>query len=152
VLVATSTSPTRSGADVASQVGSLIWKARTEGAAHETVTVRRHSLATILHLVEDGLLKHEDVNDLDLAELEAALADLYTPHPLAPHHDRGDRETRTSVSPIASARRSQNWPSRRFSGLAELNRMRTPARIFSHMRGTPNKAADPDERSRPHAA
>jgi hypothetical protein len=30
--------------------------------------------------------------------------------------------------------------------------MRTLARIFSHMRGTPNKAADPDERSRRHAA
>jgi hypothetical protein len=59
-------------ADVASQVGSLIWEARTEGATDETVTVRRHSLATILQLVEDGLLKHEVVNDLDLAELQAA--------------------------------------------------------------------------------
>jgi integrase len=65
-------------ADVASQVGNLIWEARSEGAADETVTVRRHSLATILQLVEDGLLTHEHVDDLDLAELQDALADLHT--------------------------------------------------------------------------
>jgi integrase len=64
-------------ADVASQVGSLIWEARSEGAADETVTVRRQSLATILQLVEDGLLTHEDVDDLDLPELQDALADLH---------------------------------------------------------------------------
>jgi hypothetical protein len=43
-------------ADVASQVGDLIWEARAEGSADETVTARRDSLAAILKLVEDGLL------------------------------------------------------------------------------------------------
>lgn len=56
----------------ASQVGSLIWE------ADETVTVRRDSLATILKLVEDGLLTHTDADDLDLTELQAALAELHT--------------------------------------------------------------------------
>ena len=57
---------------------------------------QKHRLAILRHAEEitgnvaatcryygiSGLLKHEDVNDLDLAELEAALADLYTPHRL----------------------------------------------------------------------
>jgi integrase len=64
-------------ADVASQVGSLIWEARSEGTADETVTVRRESLAAILPLVEDGLLKHDNADDIDLTELETALADLH---------------------------------------------------------------------------
>jgi integrase len=34
--------------EVASQVENLIWAARTEGTAAETVTVRRNSLAAIL--------------------------------------------------------------------------------------------------------
>jgi len=42
------------------------------------VTLRRASLATILPLVEDGLLKHSDADDIDLTELEAALDDLHT--------------------------------------------------------------------------
>jgi integrase len=65
-------------ADVASQVGSLIWEARAEGAADETVTVRRDSLAAILKVVEDGLLTHDDTDDVDLTELQAALTDLHT--------------------------------------------------------------------------
>lgn len=65
-------------ADVASQVGTLIWEARVEGAPDETVTVRRDSLAAILKLVEDGLLTHDDADDLDLTELQAALTELHT--------------------------------------------------------------------------
>lgn len=65
-------------ADVASQVGSLIWEARTKSAADENVTVRRDSLATILQLIEDGLLKHDDADREILAKLQAALADLHT--------------------------------------------------------------------------
>jgi integrase len=64
-------------ADVASQVGGLIWEARAEGAADETVTVQRDSLATILPFVEDGLLKRDDVGETALNELHAALADLH---------------------------------------------------------------------------
>jgi site-specific recombinase XerD len=60
--------------EVASQVDSLIWAARTEGTAAETVTVRRDSLAAILPLVEDQLL----TDDIDMTKLESALADLHT--------------------------------------------------------------------------
>jgi len=77
-------------ADVASQVGGLIWEARTEGAADETVTVRRESLATILPLVEDGLRKHGDMDDIDLTELEAALADLHMAMSRHPDETNGD--------------------------------------------------------------
>jgi integrase len=77
-------------ADVASLVGSLIWEARTEGDADETVTVRRDSLATILPLVEEGLLEHDD--DLDLTKLQAALADLQTA--MATHHNDANGEAK----------------------------------------------------------
>jgi single-strand DNA-binding protein len=77
-------------ADVASLVGSLIWEARTEGGADETVTVRRDSLATILPLVEEGLLEHDD--DLDLTKLQAALADLQTA--MATHHNDTNGEAK----------------------------------------------------------
>ena len=41
------------------------------------MTVRRNSLTTILPLVEEGLLNRDEVDDVDLARLQAALADLH---------------------------------------------------------------------------
>jgi integrase len=63
-------------AEVASQVDSLIWEARTDDTTNETVTVRRDSLVAILPLVEDGLLTHDSSDEIDMEELKAALADL----------------------------------------------------------------------------
>lgn len=65
-------------AQVASQVDGLIWDARADDAAKAAVTVRRESLAAILPLVEDGLLTHDDRDEIDVAGLTAALADLRT--------------------------------------------------------------------------
>lgn len=62
-------------AEVASQVGSLIWEARGDRGADGTVTVRRGSLAAILPLVEDGLASG-GIDGAGLADLRAALADL----------------------------------------------------------------------------
>jgi integrase len=62
-------------AEVASQVGDLIWEARTDGGGEHTVSVRRGSLAAILPLVENGLTDG-DVDDMTLAELQDAFADL----------------------------------------------------------------------------
>jgi integrase len=42
-------------AEVASQIGGLIWEARSDGSGEQTVLVRRDSLATILPYVEQGL-------------------------------------------------------------------------------------------------
>jgi len=64
-------------ADVASQVGDLIWKARSQRAGHQTVLARRDSLAAILPLVEDAVVQ-EAFDDLDLVELQTALTDLRT--------------------------------------------------------------------------
>jgi hypothetical protein len=65
-------------AQVASQVDGLIWEARTDDAANATVTVRREPLAAILPLVEDGLLTQNRSDEIDVAALTAALADLRT--------------------------------------------------------------------------
>ena len=62
-------------ADVASQVGDLIWKARSQVMGRQTVLVRRDSLAAILTLVEDAIVQ-EGLDDLDLVELQAAITDL----------------------------------------------------------------------------
>jgi integrase len=62
-------------ADVASEVGDLIWRARSQGTGHQTVVLRRDSLAAILPLVEDAVVQ-EGIDDLDLVELHAALTDL----------------------------------------------------------------------------
>lgn len=62
-------------ADVATQVGSLIWET-SEGPREQTVSVRRDSLAAILALVERGLLEQTSDRDINLAELGPALADL----------------------------------------------------------------------------
>ena len=62
-------------ADVASQVGHLIWKARSQVMGRQTVLVRRDSLAAILTLVEDAIVQ-EGLDDLDLVELQAAITDL----------------------------------------------------------------------------
>src|ERR671911_2992304 len=64
-------------ADVASQVGGLIWRARSHGTSHKTVAVRPESLAAILPLVEDAVVQ-AGPEDLDLVELQAALMDLRT--------------------------------------------------------------------------
>ena len=62
-------------ADVASQVGDLIWKVRSQAMRQQTVLVRRDSLAAILTLVEDAIVQ-EGLDDLDLVELQAAITDL----------------------------------------------------------------------------
>jgi hypothetical protein len=62
------------------------------GAADETVTVRRDSLAAILKLVEDGLLTHNDADDLDLTELQAALTELHTA--MATHNNDPNGDTK----------------------------------------------------------
>lgn len=46
--------------------------------SYERCSVRRVSLATILSLVEDELLNHDGVDEVDLASLQSALADLHT--------------------------------------------------------------------------
>lgn len=61
-------------AEVASQVGSLIWAAQA-GAAAETVTVRRDSLEAILPLAEKAVT-HSSADPATLAALQAALTDL----------------------------------------------------------------------------
>ena len=68
-------------------------RAEWDGAAGwRTSTVRRESLATILPLVEDGLLKHDNADDIDLTELEAALADLHTA--MSRHHNETNGDTK----------------------------------------------------------
>jgi integrase len=62
-------------AEVASQVDSLIWAARSADAAADAVYIRRDSLAAILPLVEDRLLAENGDDDIDMEELELALAD-----------------------------------------------------------------------------
>jgi hypothetical protein len=56
----------------------------------ETVTVRRDSVAAILKLVEDGRLRHHDVDDLELTELQAALTDLQTAMATHGNNSNGD--------------------------------------------------------------
>jgi hypothetical protein len=56
------------------------------------VTVRRNSLTAILKLAEDGLLKYDHVDDLDLTELQAALMDLHTA--MANHGNDPNGETK----------------------------------------------------------
>lgn len=73
--------------EVASQIGGLFWEARTKVERPQLVTVRRHSLATILPLVESGLLSNR-ADELDMAELEAALIDLQS----ALSYDASDTE------------------------------------------------------------
>ena len=65
-------------AEVASQLDGLIWEAHADEAENTTVTVQRESLAAILPLVEDGLLTHDRRDEIDVAGLTAALADLRT--------------------------------------------------------------------------
>jgi integrase len=72
-------------AEVASLVGGLIWDARADDGGEQTVSVRRGSLAAILPLVEGGLTRG-DVDEVALAELQAAFADLRTALS-APGHD-----------------------------------------------------------------
>jgi len=64
-------------ADVATQVGNLIWDVRSPNATHQTVVVRRSSLAVILPLVEDAVVQGS-LGDADLDELQSALTDLRT--------------------------------------------------------------------------
>jgi len=61
-------------AEVASQVGSLIWEARA-GSDSERVTVRRDTLAAILPLVDDAITSGGGDAER-LADLREALADL----------------------------------------------------------------------------
>jgi hypothetical protein len=61
-----------------------------EGTAAETVTVRRDSLAAILPLVEDQLLTDGGNDDIDMTELESALADLHTALSVPDTEPRGD--------------------------------------------------------------
>ena len=76
-------------ADVASQVGGLIWKARSRGTSHKTVAVRPESLAAILPLVEDPVVQGGP-DDLDLVELQAALTDLRTSMSASRDEPRGE--------------------------------------------------------------
>src|SRR5690606_27689652 len=64
-------------AEVASQVGDLIWEARTEGGGEQMLSVRRESLATILPFVENGLGRGE-LDDDGLERLQKALTDLHS--------------------------------------------------------------------------
>lgn len=62
-------------ADVATQVGNLIWEARSEIPGGETVTLRRSTLATILPLLEEALAATTE--SVDLTELRTAFVDLH---------------------------------------------------------------------------
>ncbi len=62
------------------------------------MTVRRDSLAAILKLVEEGLLTHDDADDLDLTELQAALTELHTAMASLDNATNGTRnETKTET-------------------------------------------------------
>lgn len=76
-------------AEVASQVGDLIWEARTEGGGEQMVSVRRESLATILLFAEDGLGRG-DLDDDGLERLQKALIDLNTALAESSEEARGD--------------------------------------------------------------
>jgi hypothetical protein len=89
------------------------------------VAVRRDSFAPILKLVEDGLLAHNDVDDLDLTELQAAFTDLHTamaPHGKDPNSDEMRRnETKTETRRPSSTRaRSPQHNSLSLDPLLEL--------------------------------
>jgi hypothetical protein len=98
-------SPTRC-AEVASQVGNLIWEAR---GGSETVTIRRDTAAAVIPLVEETVTArgsdpvrsaalHAALADL-YAALHAALADLYAalPGPGKKAPSEGATETRTET-------------------------------------------------------
>ena len=76
-------------ADVAGQVGDLIWKARDQTKGEQSVLVRRDSLAAILSLVEDAIVQ-EGVDSVDLAKLQAAIGDLRTAMVEANRHPEGE--------------------------------------------------------------
>lgn len=61
-------------ADVAKQVGGLIWAAGNDDGSH-TVTVKRRALASVLRLVEDRLATG-DLDPATLADLDAAVRHL----------------------------------------------------------------------------
>jgi hypothetical protein len=83
---------------VASQVGDLIWEARNQAMEQQTVLVRRGSLAAILTLVEDAIVQ-EGLDDLDLVELQAAIADLRTAMSGVHNQPEGEgNETRTETT------------------------------------------------------
>ena len=76
-------------ADVAGQVGDLIWKARDQTKGQQSVLVRRDSLAAILPLVEAAIVR-EGVDDVDLMNLQAAITDLRTAMFEANRHPEGE--------------------------------------------------------------
>lgn len=65
-------------AEVAAQVGGLIWEAQSHESTARMVTVRRESIAAILPFVERGLLDQDsDEADTDFTRLQSAFTDLH---------------------------------------------------------------------------